>query len=163
MIKHAVQVISRAVRLQNPGVDESDLPWKTIPGHDYDNPAEAWAAADEFDQAFDGEYIHRVVKVEVHVEPVVKPKPPKPAKPKPAPMNRQMSEHRAQAAYERNRDMLLNGLSLGWPRVHLDPLVELCRIHLSMAGSSVLTRRYAAQLDKLAAEVAGRGNLRAVQ
>lgn len=40
--------------------DEGDLPWASIPGHgDYETPEAAWAACDEFDAAFDGQYTHR--------------------------------------------------------------------------------------------------------
>lgn len=44
--------------------DAADLPWQAIPGHgDYATPGEAWAACDEFDQAFDGAYTHRAFEV----------------------------------------------------------------------------------------------------
>lgn len=48
-----------------PGVDPADLPWESIPGHgDYPTLEAAWAAADEFDAAFDaGSYTHRAVQV----------------------------------------------------------------------------------------------------
>lgn len=44
-------------------LDLDDLPWQRINGHDdYATPGDAAAAADEFDAAFDGEYVHRVVR-----------------------------------------------------------------------------------------------------
>lgn len=43
------------------GVDDADLPWEPVSGHDdYATEAEAWAACDEYDAAFDHMYIHRV-------------------------------------------------------------------------------------------------------
>jgi hypothetical protein len=43
-------------------VDEGDLDWMTWLGHDdYSEEAEANDAAREFDAAFDGAYVHRVV------------------------------------------------------------------------------------------------------
>lgn len=43
-------------------VDEGDLDWTTWPGHDdYTDEGVANAAAREFDAAFDGAYVHRVV------------------------------------------------------------------------------------------------------
>jgi hypothetical protein len=45
-----------------PHVDENDLDWTTWPGHDdYADEAEAEEAAREFDAAFDGAYVHRVI------------------------------------------------------------------------------------------------------
>lgn len=45
-----------------PHADESDLDWSTYPGHDdYADEGEANAAVLEFDAAFDGAYVHRVV------------------------------------------------------------------------------------------------------
>jgi len=45
-----------------PHVDEGDLDWTTWAGHDdYFDEGEAYAAAREFDAAFDGAYVHRVV------------------------------------------------------------------------------------------------------
>jgi hypothetical protein len=45
-----------------PHEDEADLDWATWPGHDdYWDEAEAYEAAREFDAAFDGAYVHRVV------------------------------------------------------------------------------------------------------
>jgi hypothetical protein len=45
-----------------PHEDEDDLDWATWPGHDdYLDDGEAHAAAKEFDAAFDGAYVHRVV------------------------------------------------------------------------------------------------------
>jgi hypothetical protein len=42
--------------------DEEDLAWTTWPGHDdYSDEGEANGAAREFDAAFDGAYVHRVV------------------------------------------------------------------------------------------------------
>lgn len=42
------------------GADEADLDWRPVTGHaDYADEAEAWAACDEFDAAFDHEYTHR--------------------------------------------------------------------------------------------------------
>lgn len=46
-----------------PHADENDLAWTTWPGHDdYLDEHEADAAAREFDAAFDGAYVHRVVE-----------------------------------------------------------------------------------------------------
>lgn len=43
------------------GLDEADLPWEAVAGHDdYTDEAEAWAACAEFDAAFDHMFIHRV-------------------------------------------------------------------------------------------------------
>jgi hypothetical protein len=45
-----------------PHADEEDLEWTTWPGHDdYQDEGEANGAAREFDAAFDGAYVHRVV------------------------------------------------------------------------------------------------------
>jgi hypothetical protein len=45
-----------------PHDDEEDLDWTTWPGHDdYRDEGEADAAAREFDAAFDGACMHRVV------------------------------------------------------------------------------------------------------
>ena len=45
-----------------PHADEGDLEWTTWPGHDdYVDEAEATEAASEFDAAFDGAYVHRVL------------------------------------------------------------------------------------------------------
>lgn len=45
-----------------PHADEGDLDWTTWLGHDdYLEEAEAIEAAREFDAAFDGAYVHRVV------------------------------------------------------------------------------------------------------
>jgi len=45
-----------------PHADEEDLDWTTWPGHDdYPDEGEANGAAREFDAAFDGAYVHRVV------------------------------------------------------------------------------------------------------
>lgn len=45
-----------------PHADEDDLAWTTWPGHDdYRDEGEANGAAREFDAAFDGAYVHRVV------------------------------------------------------------------------------------------------------
>jgi hypothetical protein len=45
-----------------PHDDEEDLDWTTWPGHDdYRDEGEANAAAREFDAAFDGSCVHRVV------------------------------------------------------------------------------------------------------
>jgi hypothetical protein len=45
-----------------PHADESDVTWTTWPGHDdYLDEREAYEAAREFDAAFDGAYVHRVV------------------------------------------------------------------------------------------------------
>jgi hypothetical protein len=45
-----------------PHADEEDLDWTTWPGHDdYVDEGEAHGAAREFDAAFDGAYVHRVV------------------------------------------------------------------------------------------------------
>jgi hypothetical protein len=45
-----------------PHADEEDLDWTTWPGHDdYQDEGEANGAAREFDAAFDGAYVHRVV------------------------------------------------------------------------------------------------------
>lgn len=44
------------------GVDEADLPWEPVDGHDnYPDADSAWAACDEFDAAFDFMFIHRAV------------------------------------------------------------------------------------------------------
>lgn len=49
-----------------PHADEGDLDWATWAGHDdYLDEAEAAAAAEEFDAAFDGAYVHRVMAREV--------------------------------------------------------------------------------------------------
>lgn len=59
MILYAVQWHSAPLP---PHVDESDLDWTNWPGHDdYLDEGEANAAAREFDAAFDGAYVHRVV------------------------------------------------------------------------------------------------------
>ncbi len=59
MILYAVQWHSAPLP---PHVDEGDLDWTTWRGHDdYSNEAEANDAAQEFDEAFDGAYVHRVV------------------------------------------------------------------------------------------------------
>lgn len=42
------------------GADAGDLAWQPVTGHaDYSSEADAWAACDEFDAAFDGTYTHR--------------------------------------------------------------------------------------------------------
>lgn len=151
------------------GVDESDLPWQPCAGHhDYDDENEAWAAAEEFDAAFDHRYTHRVVEVEV--EEAEEPAPAAVAPPpvKSAPSNatanqRQRLERQSQQAFERNRDQLKNGLALDWPRVHLDPYVELMRVYVQFCGPSLLTERYKAQLATLSGEVEQRSNLRRVK
>lgn len=142
------------------GIDEGDLPWQAIRGHEYDSEALAWAAADEFDAAYDNRYTHRVVPVEVP-EPEPAPEPPRPPV-KPTP-RRQLTEYRAQQSFQRTMALLEDGLRLGWARVHLDAHAELCEIHLAMSGSSVLTRRWRQKLDALRTEVAARGNLRRVK
>jgi hypothetical protein len=59
MIVYAVQWHSAPLP---PHADEGDLDWTIWPGHDdYLDEAEADEAAREFDAAFDGAYVHRVV------------------------------------------------------------------------------------------------------
>jgi hypothetical protein len=59
MILYAVQWYRAPVP---PHEDENDLDWATWPGHDdYLDEGEANEAALEFDAAFDGAYVHRVV------------------------------------------------------------------------------------------------------
>jgi hypothetical protein len=59
MIVYAVQWHSAPLP---PHADEEDLDWTTWPGHDdYQDEGEAHGAAREFDAAFDGAYVHRVV------------------------------------------------------------------------------------------------------
>ena len=59
MIVYAVQWHSAPLP---PHADENDLDWTTWPGHDdYFDEGEANEAAREFDAAFDGAYLHRVV------------------------------------------------------------------------------------------------------
>jgi hypothetical protein len=59
MILYAVQWHRAPVP---PHEDENDLDWATWPGHDdYLDEGEANEAAREFDDAFDGAYVHRVV------------------------------------------------------------------------------------------------------
>jgi hypothetical protein len=59
MILYAVQWHSAPLP---PHVDENDLEWTTWRGHDdYVVEEEAQEAAREFDAAFDGAYVHRVV------------------------------------------------------------------------------------------------------
>ena len=59
MILYAVQWHSAPLP---PHADENDLDWTTWRGHDdYVVEEEAEEAAREFDAAFDGAYVHRVV------------------------------------------------------------------------------------------------------
>lgn len=59
MILYAIQWHSAPLP---PYVDEGDLDWTTWPGHeDYPDEGEANEAAREFDAAFDGACVHRVV------------------------------------------------------------------------------------------------------
>jgi hypothetical protein len=59
MILYAVQWHSAPLP---PHADVGDLDWRTWPGHDdYLDEKEADEAAREFDAAFDGAYVHRVV------------------------------------------------------------------------------------------------------
>ena len=59
MILYAVQWHRAPVP---PHQDENDLDWATWSGHDdYLDEQEANEAAREFDEAFDGAYVHRVV------------------------------------------------------------------------------------------------------
>jgi hypothetical protein len=59
MIVYAVQWHSAPLP---PHEDLADLNWTTWPGHDdYSDEREADEAAREFDAAFDGAYVHRVV------------------------------------------------------------------------------------------------------
>lgn len=59
MIFYAVQWHSTPLP---PHADENDLDWTTWTGHDdYLDEQEADEAAREFDAAFDGAYVHRVV------------------------------------------------------------------------------------------------------
>ncbi len=59
MILYAVQWHSLPLP---PHADEGDLDWTTWPGHDdYLDELEADEAAREFDAAFDGAYVHRVL------------------------------------------------------------------------------------------------------
>jgi hypothetical protein len=59
MILYAIQWHSAPLP---PYVDEGDLDWTTWPGHeDYRDEGEANEAAREFDAAFDGACVHRVV------------------------------------------------------------------------------------------------------
>lgn len=59
MILYAVQWHSLPLP---PHADEEDLAWTTWSGHDdYLDESEAREAAREFDAAFDGAYVHRVV------------------------------------------------------------------------------------------------------
>jgi hypothetical protein len=60
MIIYAVQWHSSPLP---PHEDPEDLNWTTWPGHDdYLDEREADEAAREFDAAFDGAYVHRVVR-----------------------------------------------------------------------------------------------------
>lgn len=171
MIRYALQFI---VGPRPFGVDDGDLPWEPVPGHDgYDNDADAWASADEFDAAFDHRYTHRVVQVEIYDEQDVDceterytipaPPPSEPAKPRKVVLRSQLIEHQSRLAFERNRDLLAAWLQLDTPRAFLDPVVELCKMYVAMCGSSVLTTTYANQLAALEARVATKGNLRLVR
>ena len=56
-----------------PHVDLDDLTWTTWPGHDdYADEREADEAAREFDAAFDGAYVHRVIARRVEGPGVVR-------------------------------------------------------------------------------------------
>jgi hypothetical protein len=160
----AVQSISRRALDSSisAGADESDLAWETVRGHgDYPDLRTAWEAAEEFDIEFDHRYAHRVI--EVAVEPPAPAPVPVAAPAKRPILKRHMAEHKNQQSCARNLALLKHGLDLHWPRVHLDPLIELCAIYLLGAGSSVLTERYRAELAKAAEQVATRGNLRVVK
>lgn len=158
------------------GVDEADLPWQSVPGHVYADQGEGWAAVDEFDAAFDHRYTHRIKPVDVEDERATEPAPPPVAAAPPPPpppakktvvrkvlLNRQLVEHRAQQAFDRNLGLLRLELGLESARRHLDPLLELCDMYLASAGSSLLTQRYREQLTEVRALVAARGNLRLVK
>ncbi|HTV19885.1 MAG TPA: hypothetical protein VMG12_14470 [Polyangiaceae bacterium] len=74
MILYAVQWHSMPLP---PHADENDLDWTTWRGHDdYLDAGEADAAAREFDAAFDGAYIHRVVARRVDSPSVARARPP---------------------------------------------------------------------------------------
>lgn len=170
MTRYAIQFI---VGRRPAGVDEADLPWQDIDGHDnYETDAEAWANADEFDSAFDHRYTHRVVRVETEddeVDEVTEPALTLPPPPPPAPATRkvqlrsQLVSHQAGLAFERNRDLLKSWLELDTPRAFLDSLVELCTVYLAQCSPSVRTTSYANQLVALKARVETKGNLRLVR
>ena len=70
MILYAVQWHSAPLP---PHADEEDLGWTTWRGHDdYLDEAEAEEAVREFDAAFDGAYVHRVVARHVDSPSVAK-------------------------------------------------------------------------------------------
>jgi hypothetical protein len=70
MIVYAVQWHSAPLP---PHADENDLTWTTWRGHDdYLDEREADEAAREFDAAFDGAYVHRVVARRVDGPSVVR-------------------------------------------------------------------------------------------
>lgn len=159
--RFALQTIAR--KLIKPGVDDCDLPWEPVPGHgDYTELKPAWDAAEEFDLTFDHRFAHRVIEVEVD-EPATAPAPAPEPTPKRPSLKRHFAEHKNQQAFARNRDLLKLEISMGSARRHLDPLLELCRVYLIGAGSSVLTARYKLELAALAEQVATRGNLRVVK
>ncbi len=149
-------------------VDEADLPWQSVPGHEYDDEAEGWRAVDEFDAAFDFRFTHRLQLIETEEPeeaPATLPSPPPTSEPtvRKVLVKRQVIEHRAQKAFERNLGLLRLELSLESARRHLDPLLELCDMYLANSGSSLLTQRYKEQLAEVRALVGKRGNLRLVK
>jgi len=58
------------------------------------------------------------------------------------------AEHRARDGFKRNMDRLRLALAFGDARRHLDPLLELCELHLAGCGDNRLADDFKQQLDR---------------
>lgn len=143
------------------GVDDGDLPWRDIPGHVYADEGDAWAAVDELDAAFDHRYTHRAKAIEVDV--MAPPLRKSAATPGPAPVNRQLREHRAEEGFRRNIARIEEGLRLGRSRDELLLLVELCGAFLGDITGTLQRQRWQQRLDDLRGQVDHISHLRLVK
>ena len=75
---------------------------------------------------------------------------------------RHFREHKAQARFERNMQLLDLELTLGTARRHLDVLVELLEQLVEQCGHSLLADSYRTELRHAKNRVLTRGNLRLV-